>query len=786
MRILKRTRMIEMFKCYSGQYRGLHFKPSSLKGNGWLSFLPVNLHIQSFLVMSYYPSAASKQIASNLSLSMLLNSQTLRSSFLASTSIFASINNSPITERNKFVDKRTMSDTEGEYESDSEAIGATERRISSTTVNFRYLDHQNALVPNNVRISSLKMDQATKNAPIHVTGHAPPMSKSMSSPPGRPLPVPLHMQSGIPPISPPGPPIRVQSLNNGLTAGGTLSPLVSPQNLRCTLSPLTRHQADSPFIPPLMPPLPLSPVAPYADYQTIQIGALSTKACLSRTKSQDYVSRTASSSQTDVNIAENTVNCFHSSELTVGAFSAHHFKYHAGGVTQGMSHYDKLLKQYPNETDALLNDVEHFQQQLQFRKESVFSQALTSCVTIFVQQIVKILQKQPSIVERFAVLGFLFHSESLLSTFGDEIAMLSDHNFSVYFLRSVHFALRRKPPGKKYDFDSNAFVSSDLTVHNSSEIIANQIPLHDWNTVGSNRLQSKAAYLDSSIPHVIDFNLHDIVPVLRPLKFTEQNILHSKNSLGAGRPMDALVDDFSSVDYRFVAFPPSLVVDIFLPNSLFEALPVTMQHPLDLMLPKDSPSSLRASERLIQVVPILFSQGVNEMQTIANASRSDTEQYEINVYYLELLKGYVTRVKEFALKKSDSSLGAILPAILEDMVRLETIIHKSRGIKCLELLTLADSITRRLDAGRAISCKSAKDRTSMSITWQNGKRLTADFGVSEDVSVSMIETMRMEGVRRANVLKNTGKALFAFNALQRSMHPVELQAPQSCCGSTES
>ena len=42
--------------------------------------------------------------------------------------------------------------------------------------------------------------------------------------------------------------------------------------------------------------------------------------------------------------------------------------------------------------------------------------------------------------------------------------------------------------------------------------------------------------------------------------------------------------------------------------------------------------------------------------------------------------------------------------------------------------------------------------------------------------------MRVEGVRRENVLRNTGKIYYAFNALQRAMLPITLRPVDIACG----
>ena len=74
----------------------------------------------------------------------------------------------------------------------------------------------------------------------------------------------------------------------------------------------------------------------------------------------------------------------------------------------------------------------------------------------------------------------------------------------------------------------------------------------------------------------------------------------------------------------------------------------------------------------------------------------------------------------------------------------------------------------------------------MSTTWETGNLLRAHHHLSTEDARLLTELQRVEGVRRVNVHKNTGKALFAFNALQRSMLPDELQCPAFVCGKVES
>ena len=49
-----------------------------------------------------------------------------------------------------------------------------------------------------------------------------------------------------------------------------------------------------------------------------------------------------------------------------------------------------------------------------------------------------------------------------------------------------------------------------------------------------------------------------------------------------------------------------------------------------------------------------------------------------------------------------------------------------------------------------------------------------------------MDVTRTHGVRRKNVLKNTGSKAYAFNAIQRAMLPHVFCPPIHCCGKTKS
>jgi hypothetical protein len=155
---------------------------------------------------------------------------------------------------------------------------------------------------------------------------------------------------------------------------------------------------------------------------------------------------------------------------------------------------------------------------------------------------------------------------------------------------------------------------------------------------------------------------------------------------------------------------------------------------------------------LIAVHPVLFSQGVNEQQTVANAMGDAGLQDRLNWESLMLLRAYVGRYRAW-LAAPASGAGAGLPppavALRADPAEaavnsLAACIVGARGAKNIDVLTLGETAARlcvargasrfpshdswrgwggaregdtcRLGGGRITSCKSAKDRSSMAVT----------------------------------------------------------------------
>ncbi|XP_064349413.1 inositol polyphosphate 4-phosphatase type II isoform X3 [Camelus dromedarius] len=238
------------------------------------------------------------------------------------------------------------------------------------------------------------------------------------------------------------------------------------------------------------------------------------------------------------------------------------------------------------------------------------------------------------------------------------------------------------------------------------------------------------------------------------------------------------------------------VVEVKLPARMFETLPLQIKE-----------------GQLLHVYPVLFNVGINEQQTLAERFGDVSLQESINQENFELLKEYYTIFMEKMppdslifqmglmisetfqgpfgthLKHEDTSVWDIshfqeqndLKGLLENLH--QNIQAKKR--KNVEIMWLAATICRKLNGIRFTCCKSAKDRTSMSVTLEQCSILRDEHQLHKDFFIRALDCMRREGCRIENVMKNIKCRKYAFNMLQLMAFPKYYRPPEGTYGKAD-
>ncbi|XP_039497625.1 inositol polyphosphate-4-phosphatase type I A [Drosophila santomea] len=180
-----------------------------------------------------------------------------------------------------------------------------------------------------------------------------------------------------------------------------------------------------------------------------------------------------------------------------------------------------------------------------------------------------------------------------------------------------------------------------------------------------------------------------------------------------------------------------------------------------------------------KITPVFFNIGINEKASFAETLGQTKEQHRSNWDNYLRLSQYFGRYRKLGLGSVDTgeSLQSLL-GFMEQQLRANV----SKNVK---ILHLAEDACRLMDGLRFTSCKSAKDRTGMAVTLEQCRVLVREFQLPAKHVPYALSTMRSEGTRMDNVLKNIGKRKYAFNRTQVSFLPAMYRPPVGSYGKAQ-
>ncbi|KAF6777778.1 Type I inositol 3 4-bisphosphate 4-phosphatase [Paragonimus kellicotti] len=205
---------------------------------------------------------------------------------------------------------------------------------------------------------------------------------------------------------------------------------------------------------------------------------------------------------------------------------------------------------------------------------------------------------------------------------------------------------------------------------------------------------------------------------------------------------------------------------------------VTTMHECELTLPwsvwTGASAEIQSRGRVrLPVHPVAFNVGINEQQTIAEKFDKAAVQHAVNSQGLARLETYFERfTKHYGAPPQSSTCQDICDLIAD----IRHIVQSPRN-KPVELLEYASEITHAFGGLRFTSCKSAKDRTSMSVTLEQIRWLKNAEGLHESNFQSALQCLRRKGLRMDNVFKNTHCRKYAFNRVQLLYFPRAYRPP---------
>ncbi|CAI8005393.1 Inositol polyphosphate-4-phosphatase type I A [Geodia barretti] len=148
---------------------------------------------------------------------------------------------------------------------------------------------------------------------------------------------------------------------------------------------------------------------------------------------------------------------------------------------------------------------------------------------------------------------------------------------------------------------------------------------------------------------------------------------------------------------------------------------------------------LQAGET-ISVVPLIFTQGVNEKQSLTNKHEQQLQE-DINLQNMDLLTSYFEKYEKLTSTTPSAQAKLELERVRDLFTKVQNQ-HTSHKPKNVEFFLYLEQLCQRLCGGRLTCCKSGKDRTGMSVTLEECSVLRTNHHLASSSYHTTLATLR--------------------------------------------
>lgn len=277
-----------------------------------------------------------------------------------------------------------------------------------------------------------------------------------------------------------------------------------------------------------------------------------------------------------------------------------------------------------------------------------------------------------------------------------------------------------------------------------------------------------------------------ILSTMGPLVSFEGLLSYYGDEIDMWGDMVVAVEDLRTVTFTIVRCPPNTRNSQLVPRVTGSRSALGVFLPVPDAVYSLLPMSATSAPINFHVTPVFFNIGINEMATLAESLGATKPQERSNVDNFDRLNQYYHRFRKLNVpsEKRGPIISPQMPTLENLVEQLKGAVHTSKS-KNVDILDLSSRICRRMRGLRFTSCKSAKDRTGMSVTLEQCNILRSEYDLAEHEFQRALDCMRSEGCRRENTCKNTGIRKYAFNSLQLLTLPKLYRPPAGTYGSAQ-